>query len=440
MPKSKPPRRRSSSGAAPKKKAAAPRPVVPPPARLSQPGVAAKEPQFGETKFTPDPTQFLTAVTDKPYFKLTDKETANQLIQSIPAPRTPNNLLMTLASAFGSSGPAKIAAIQEAQQIVFHAVGDTGSTVGPKTIEEVADKMCADLQEADPADAPAFFFHLGDVVYDFGEDDYYYDQFFAPYRDYNAPIVAIPGNHDGEVYPGDPSGSLLAFQKVFCSSQFQMLPEAHGLARTSMMQPGVYFALDAPFVRIIGLYSNVLEDPGVISSENGTYPRVSDVQISFLTDQLNLIKSSGFPGAVIVAVHHPPQCVGRHGSSPSMLKEMDSCFSDTGVYPHAVLSGHAHNYQRFTRIEPGRETPFVVAGMGGHSSQPPFGKLVSPPRPPFAMGEFQCENYSQNYGYLRVVVTPQQLRIEFHDATTGLASKSPSDVVAVDLASHQIVT
>jgi hypothetical protein len=56
------------------------------------------------------------------------------------------------------------------------------------------------------------------------------------------------------------------------------------------------------------------------------------------------------------------------------------------------------------------------------------------------MGEFQCENYSQNYGYLRVVVTPQQLRIEFHDATTGLASKSPSDVVTVDLATRQIVT
>jgi hypothetical protein len=368
-----------------------------------------------------------------------DKETVNQLIQSVPPPRDPNNLLLSLADVYGSNGKAKVAAITKAKQIVFHAVGDTGPTSGPKTVEEVADKMCGDMQEASAADIPSFFFHLGDVVYNFGEDAYYYDQFFDPFRDYNAPILAIPGNHDGEVYPSDPSGSLQAFQKVFCSSGFQRLPEAGGLSRTSMIQPGVYFTLDAPFVRIIGLYSNVLEDPGVISSENGTYPRVSDVQLTYLTDQLNQILKDKFTGAVIVAVHHPPQVVGNHGCSPAMLKQMDACFSSTGVHPHAVLSGHAHNYQRYTRLEDGRQTPYVVAGMGGHDSTPPFGKMVSPPRPPFTTGQFRCDNYSPNFGYLRVVVTAQQLRIEYHDATTGLSSKSPSDVVTVDLASHTLV-
>ena len=29
-----------------------------------------------------------------------------------------------------------------------------------------------------------------------------------------------------------------------------------------MTQPGVYFTLDAPFVSIIGLYTNVLDGPG----------------------------------------------------------------------------------------------------------------------------------------------------------------------------------
>jgi predicted phosphodiesterase len=163
---------------------------------------------------------------------------------------------------------------------------------------------------------PRFFFHLGDIVYNFGEDNYYYDQFFDPFRDYDAPILAIPGNHDGEVYPGDPSGTLQAFLKVFCASRFQRLPEAGGLSRTSM----------------------------------------------------------------IVAMHHPTQVVGRHASSPAMLKQMDACFASTGVYPHAVFSGHAHNYQRYARLEGNRQTPYIVAGMGGHSSEAPFGKLVSPPR------------------------------------------------------------
>jgi hypothetical protein len=32
-----------------------------------------------------------------------------------------------------------------------------------------------------------------------------------------------------------------------------------------MDEPGVYFTLDAPFVSIIGLYTNALEGPGIIS-------------------------------------------------------------------------------------------------------------------------------------------------------------------------------
>ncbi len=41
-----------------------------------------------------------------------------------------------------------------------------------------------------------------------------------------------------------------------------------------MNQPGVYFTLDAPFVSIVGLYTNVLDGPGVISSQGGRYPDV----------------------------------------------------------------------------------------------------------------------------------------------------------------------
>src|SRR5437899_12558382 len=73
-----------------------------------------------------------------------------------------------------------------------------------------------------------------------------------------------------------------------------------------MTQPGVYFTLDAPFVRIIGLFSNALEDPGVISSQKGKWPAVPDVQLTFLEAQLNLIKKQKYAGAVILAMHHPP--------------------------------------------------------------------------------------------------------------------------------------
>jgi hypothetical protein len=44
-------------------------------------------------------------------------------------------------------------------------------------------------------------------------------------------------------------------------------PEAGGLSRTAQIQPGVFFTFEAPFVRILILYSNTLEDPGVIADD-----------------------------------------------------------------------------------------------------------------------------------------------------------------------------
>jgi predicted phosphodiesterase len=105
--------------------------------------------------------------------------------------------------------------------------------------------------------------HLGDVVYSFGETEYYYDQFYDPFRDYPAPIFAVPGNHDGMVAPNSSAESLAAFLENFCANGQppRRTAEAGGLARTAQIQPGVYFTLEAPFVRILGLYSNCLEDP-----------------------------------------------------------------------------------------------------------------------------------------------------------------------------------
>jgi hypothetical protein len=63
---------------------------------------------------------------------------------------------------------------------VFHSVGDTGAanvnvaqTAARAIADEasVADSMAADVAAGGPG-APAFFFHLGDVVYNFGEGQY----------------------------------------------------------------------------------------------------------------------------------------------------------------------------------------------------------------------------------------------------------------------------
>jgi len=390
------------------------------------------QPAFAQPTRSPDPTGFKDPVTDQ-------KEPDVAGVQPVPTPSAPGaEPILTLETVYGSQGASRTQTIQQSGQLVFHAVGDTGSAEGPTTQSLVADKMVSDFTETNPADVPSFLFLLGDLVYYFGEATYYYDQFYEPYRLYPAPIIGIPGNHDGIVYPGDPAPSLAAYLANFCTPVPVPSSDAGGLVRTTMTQPGVYYTLEAPFVRILGLYTNVLEDPGVISDQNGTYPTLDQRQITFLTTALERVKSDNFMGAVIIATHHPPFTGGaEHGGSPLMLQDIDSACTAAGVWPHAVLSGHVHNYQRFTRVVNHFQIPYVVAGCGGHA---PLVKMKSTYRTPYPIDStLTLESYDDtDYGYLRIVVNAQTITIEFHPQSDGGTTKTPDDTVTVNLATHRI--
>lgn len=392
----------------------------------------AGQPVFGQPTPSPDPTSFKNPVTDQ-----SEPDTAG--VQPVPTPTGGAvEPILTLADVYGAQGATITQTIQNSGQIVFHSVGDTGSVTGPSTQSLVADKLVSDFTEANAADVPSFFYHLGDVVYYFGEATYYYDQFFEPYRSYPAPILGIPGNHDGIVYPGDSATTLAAYLANFCSAAPAPSPDAGGLDRTTMIQPGVYYTFDAPFVRILGLYSNVLEDPGVISNQSGTYPTLDQSQIAFLTAALTRIKTESYAGAVLIAVHHPPYTGGSvHGGSPLMLADIDSACTAAGVWPHAVLSGHAHNYQRYTRTVNSYQIPYVVAGCGGHN---PLSKMRSTIRTPLQIDStLTLESYDDtDYGYLRIVVNAQTATIEFHPESDGGTTKTPDDTVTINLAARTI--
>jgi len=417
-----------------------------------RPSLRAGEPEFAQPEPTPAPGKFRTPhLSDSEAYDLLDKLQKEHKLRPLafPPSRGGSEPILTLGQIWGSEGTKLVGQITNYGQIVFHAVGDTGNTRSVKPQEEVADKMEGDFIREEERDTPAFFFHLGDVVYSFGEAQYYYDQFYEPYRDYPAPIVALAGNHDGMVAPGSNVTSLEAFLRNFCAADFEQTPDSGGLDRTAMIQPGVYFTFEAPFVRIISLYSNTLEDPGIISSEGGTWPEVTDVQLAFLNAAFRRIKSNRYKGAVIIALHHPIFTHGtRHGGSPNVLKEIDAICQDTGVWPHAVLSGHAHNYQRFTRKMRDREIPYLIGGNGGHAlsrlRQKKDGGAFRVPTelPQLTRGRETIifENYDdQQYGYLRILVTERQLRIEYHPAFDGRAAKTPDDHVTVDLATHMLV-
>jgi hypothetical protein len=405
-------------------------------------------PVFAQPEPTPDPSTFkIKHPSDDAAYKLIDQLNAEHKINPLPFP-APRGALpepqLSLTDVFGGNSAA-INRIQGSGQIVFHATGDCGSTRGPTTQNLVTDKMVADFSEATPAEIPQFAFLLGDVIYNFGETEYYYDQFYEPYRNYPAPVLAAAGNHDGMISPLAHATSLAAYLRNFCADPaagYTVTPEAGGLSRTAQIQPGVFYTFDAPFVRVLVFYSNTLEDPGVIANT-----AIGSSQIDYLTAALTRVKTEKFAGALLFAHHHPPYAAGgQHGSSLQMRQQMDAVCTAVGVWPHAVLSGHAHNYQRFTRHRSdGTDIPYIVCGNGGHNVQ----KLQSSGSVPLRTPQvFQVktatddavtfENYDDtDYGYLRIIATAAQLRIEYHPASDGAGAKTPDDSVTIDLKTRQ---
>ena len=170
-------------------------------------------------------------------------------------------------------------------------------------------------------------------------------------------------------------------------------------------------------------------------------------QLDYLKAALGRVKSDGFKGAVILAHHHPAYTAGsKHGWSEQMVSQIDAICNASGVWPHAVLSAHAHNYQRFTRLHGPTQIPYIICGNGGHGLAKLLRKGAVPLRTPLALqvpghaDAVTLENYDdQDYGYLRIVVTEKQLRIEYHPASDGAGAKTPDDFVTVDIASRKLV-
>jgi hypothetical protein len=396
---------------------------------------------FADPDPGPDEVSFHEPNVDDKYYNTGYYPAHQNEVQPFPRPM-PDPPRMNLDQILG---PNLMQPILDAGSITFHSVGDTGASSHSLIQKEhlVADAMAEDVANGG-ANAPAFLFHLGDVVYPFGEGQYYYDQFYEPFRRYDRPISSVGGNHEGAVcgpkidQPIAPT--LEAFLRNFCASAPGPSTDAPGIARTTMTQPGVYFTLDAPYVSIIGLYSNALEHPGVISSQKGRFP-LPDDQLTFLSKELTRLKPEreALERAVIIAVHHPPVSFdGTHGSSPTMANEIDQVCSETGLWPDMVLSGHAHLYQRFSRKLGKRTIPYIIAGSGGHLTREPRSGL---PKAPADFGNYRMEvDPIFELGYLTITVDlagkPPTIACTFNSQ----AEKPTSDQFTLNLKTGSVDT
>lgn len=230
----------------------------------------------------------------------------------------------------------------------FYMLGDTGGLGRPEARGNLVAMMAAQQP------AGEFIYHLGDLVYHYGEATQYPEQFFKPFDAFKGPVFAIAGNHDSDVNPDAlPYQSLDAFVKVFCTRQPETVSFSGNAMRKSMVQPNVYWTLETPLATFIGLHTNVPKFGAVMP----------DQQAWFQQELINAPKDK----LLILCMHHAPYSADtNHGSSLPMINMLNEVFTHTGVKPDIVFSGHVHNYQRFTRrYADGKQVPFIVAGAGG---------------------------------------------------------------------------
>ncbi|WP_432135385.1 MULTISPECIES: metallophosphoesterase family protein [unclassified Streptomyces] len=219
----------------------------------------------------------------------------------------------------------------------------------------------------------AFAVVASDVIYPVGSADDYDTKFFRPYRDYPAPIYAIPGNHDW--YEG-----LGAFMRVFCDDapplpaeprprpltrawlrsllwhrprpgDGERLSEARGVRSAPglrAVQPGPYWAIDAGPVRIVGIDTGLL---GTLDAEQGAWLR----EVSRGPRPKILITGSPL---YVDGEHHPCPVEGG-GTVDDFVRAPEHRYV-------AVIGGDIHNYQRYpVRLPDGRTLQYVVSGGGG---------------------------------------------------------------------------
>ncbi len=323
-------------------------------------------------------------------------------------------------------------------KLVFHTVGDTGDERG-KEMDFVAAMMTEDYDNSPEGEAPAFYYHLGDVVYFAGDVNDYGENFYETYAEYPALIVSIPGNHDCQ--PDDPQDGpvdpnkkpLDGWVQNFMSNDPTKLGSLKTTSsRTQMDLPNVYWTFTTPLATVIGLFSNVGETEAELHQD----------QIDWFKGEL---KAADANKALIVAIHHPPFSGDtEHAGSTVAEKVLFESFAATSRYPHLILSGHVHNYQRFTVKQTDNtgsiDIPCVVAGAGGYSKLGKLHKVKGkyPVAPLQLTDTLKLEKYDQdNFGFLRLEVSKQQIAGTYfsarYDETVTAPKPAATDKFTIDL-------
>jgi hypothetical protein len=232
-----------------------------------------------------------------------------------------------------------------------------------------------------------FMVILSDVVYPAGDVNDYVNGFYIPYRDYDRPIYAIPGNHDW--YDG-----LDGFMLAFCDAQpLPALGFRAASYRPSELVAGMLWrGSSSPDYRRLGVYRHerartapgppqpgpywVLrtDELAIVAIDTGVAGELDADQGRWLLDV-----SERIPEPKILLTGKPIYVDNRYRPGPIEWDERDEHHGVTvdDVVRRfdyvAAIGGDTHNYQRYpVRVHRGpegaresRTVQYVVSGGGG---------------------------------------------------------------------------
>ncbi|WP_245592399.1 metallophosphoesterase family protein [Actinomadura rifamycini] len=260
--------------------------------------------------------------------------------------------------------PAAFTVHRPEPEFSFVLLGDTGE--GDRSQYAVVPPLLNAAADTD------FMIIASDVIYPAGEAGDYPDRFFRPYKDYPGPVFAVPGNHDW--YDG-----LRGFLHVFCGLDMDCSPpkwggpfgwlagalwrkagdvdaaavaEARrtyrGAAGQRAGQPGPYWVIDTPSLRIVGVDTGI---EGGIDRDQGEWLR----------------GVSGGPKPKLLVTGKPLYVDDEHHPCPiEGGGTVDEIVRDPAHNYVAAIGGDIHNYQRYPMARAdGRPLQYVVAGGGG---------------------------------------------------------------------------
>jgi calcineurin-like phosphoesterase family protein len=277
----------------------------------------------------------------------------------------------------------------------FLVVGDTGEQDASQYA--VAPLLTRGTTQRGPEGedvAPEFLVIASDLIYPAGDINEYINGFYIPYRKFEKPIYALPGNHDwydgldGFMYHfcgGDPlppehfrateiRPSTRLAQFLWRGSDLPKRQKLSGWRAsrpwsrdaTGAVQPAPYFAIDLGDLLLVCIDTGVI---GTIDEEQALWL----VEVSARRQQKVLL--TGKP-IYVDGAYHPCEISWQRKRDkvdprdPRRFATVDDVVREPEFGYIAAIGGDVHNYQRYPiRIEepggPGRTLHYLVSGGGG---------------------------------------------------------------------------